>query len=238
MEETYCTKTIVLNRTDFREYDSRTIVYSQDRGKLDLVARGVKKLKSKLAAHLEPFNLAEIMVVRGRQFDYIGAAASRNCFPCLKGDLAKLAAAGKAVSIFNKLVKAEEADKEIFFLLEDFLETLDSHDLKINTDLWADFFALKLMVQLGYRPELYNCVICNNKITPGKNLFDLSQGGLIGKECLSRKGNDVLTISDNGVKLLRAVIDNKFSQLNSFKIDNQLELEVKNIISSFFQYHT
>jgi len=237
MEETYCTKTIILGRTDFREYDSRTIVYSLDRGKLDLVARGVKKIKSKLAAHLEPFNLAEIMVVRGRKFDYIGAAASQNCFPRLKGDLDKLAAAGKAVSLFNKLVKAEEADKEVFSLLKDFLENLDGRELKINSDLWSAFFTLKLMAQLGYRPELYNCVICNNKITPGENLFDLSQGGLIGKECLDKKGNEALTISDNGIKLLRAVVDSKFSQLNSLKADTRLEVEIKNIISSFYQYH-
>ena len=238
MEETYCTKTIILDRTDFREYDSRAIVYSQDKGKLDLVVRGAKKIKSKLAAHLEPFNLSEIMVVRGRQFDYIGAASSQNCFAGIKNDLIKLAIAGKAVNILNKLVKPEEADKEIFSLLKDFLKTLDCYDLKVSSDLWADFFTLKLMARLGYRPQLYNCVICHNKITPGQNLFDLSQGGLIGKECLDRKGNNTLTISDNGVKLLRAVIDNKFSQLNSFKIDNQLESEIKNIISSFFQYHT
>ena len=237
MEETYCTKAIILGRTDFREYDSRTIVYSLDRGKLDLVARGVKKIKSKLAAHLEPFNLAEIMVVRGRRFDYIGAVSSQNCFPRIKGDLAKLAAAGKAVNTFNKLVKAEEADKEVFFLLEEFLEFLDSNKLKISSDLWASFFTLKILAQLGYRPELYNCVICNNKITPGKNLFNLSQGGLIGRECLSREGNDALTISDDGIKLLRAVVDNGFTKLKNLKISAKLETEIKDIISSFFQYH-
>ena len=237
MEETYGTKTIILGRTDFREYDSRAIVYSQDKGKLDLVVRGAKKIKSKLAAHLEPFNLAEIMVVRGRQFDYIGAASSQNCFPGIKGDLAKLAAAGKAVNMFNKLVKAEEADKEVFSLLEEFLGFLDSGELKINNDLWASFFTFKILAQLGYRPQLYNCVICDSKIMPGKNLFDLGRGGLIGKECLNKKGNDALIISDDGIKVLRAVVDNNFKKLKNFKISAKLELEVKNIIGSFCQYH-
>ncbi|MDD5032228.1 MAG: DNA repair protein RecO [Patescibacteria group bacterium] len=237
MEETYCTETIILNRTDFREYDSRTTVYSEDRGKLDLVARGVKKIKSKLAAHLEPFNLAEIMVVAGKQFDYIGAASSKNCFPNIKGDLAKLAAAGKAVNFFNKLVKAEEADKEIFFLLKDFLEILDSQELKVNGDLWASFFIFKILAQSGYRPELYNCVICNNKITPEKNLFSLSQGGLIGKECSSKRGSDVLAISDDGIKLLRAVAANDLKMLKNLKVSAKLEMEEKNIINYFCQYH-
>ena len=237
MEETYCTKTIILGRTAFREYDSRTIVYSLDRGKLDLVARGVKKIKSKLAAHLEPLNLAEIMVVAGKRFDYIGAVSSQNCFPRIKGDLSKLAAAGKAVNMFNKLVKAEEADKEVFFLLEEFLEFLDSNKLKISSDLWASLFTLKILAQLGYRPRLYNCVICNNKITPEKNLFDLGRGGLIGKECLNKKGNDSLIISNDGIKVLRAIIDNGLKKLKNLKISAKLETEIKDIISSFYQYH-
>lgn len=238
MEETYCTKTIILGRTAFREYDSWTIVYSLERGKLDLVARGVKKIKSKLAAHLEPLNLAEIMVVRGRQFDYIGAASSQNCFPGIKGDLAKLAVAGKAVNMFNKLVKAEEADKEVFSLLEEFLEGLDSRELKINNDLWASLFTFKILAQLGYRPQLYNCVICDSKITPAGNSFDLSRGGLVCQQCSSVKKGNVLTISDNSIKVLRAVVDNGLKKLKNFKIGAKLEAEVKNIINSFFQYHT
>lgn len=237
MEETYCTKTIILGRTAFREHDSKVIVYSLDKGKLDLVARGAKKIKSKLAAHLEPLNLTEIMVVRGKQFDYIGAASSQNCFRSIKEDLAKLVVAGKAINIFNKLVKAEEVDKEIFSLLKEFLEILDSRDLKINNGLEADFFNLKLLTQLGYKPELYNCVICNNKITPNKNSFDLAKGGLICNRCLNNKKDNILTISDNCIKILRVVVKSNFSQLSNLKIDSKLEEEVKNVISSFYQYY-
>ncbi|MDD5071775.1 MAG: DNA repair protein RecO [Patescibacteria group bacterium] len=237
MEETYCTKAIILGRTNFREYDSRTIIYSLDKGKLDLVVRGAKKIKSKLAAHLEPLNLTEVMVVAGKQFDYIGAADSQNCFANIKNDLAKLAAAGKAVNFFNKFVKPEEADKEIFFLLKDFLESLDSRGLKISSDLLTSFFTFKILAQLGYGPELYNCVICNNKITPGRNLFSPSRGGLAGEECLKEKKDDALRISDDSIKILRLVIGNDLERLKNLKVSAILELEIKNLIGSFYQYH-
>ena len=136
------------------------------------------------------------------------------------------------------MVPAEEADKEIFLLLEEFLETLDARESKTSHDLWASLFTLKILAQLGYKPELYNCVICHNKITPGDNLFDFGRGGLMGKECLNKKGNEALEISDGGIKLLRAIIDNGFKKLKNFKISAKLETEIKNIISSFFQYYT
>ena len=47
MEETYNTKAIILNRQPFRERDSRVTIFSLERGKLILVARGTKKITSK-----------------------------------------------------------------------------------------------------------------------------------------------------------------------------------------------
>jgi DNA repair protein RecO (recombination protein O) len=125
MDETYATKAIVLNRQPFRENDSRVILYSRDRGKLELIARGTKKINSKLAGHLEPLSLSSIMVVRGRQFDYIGGAAAINCFIDLKSDLAKLAAAGQAVKATSELIKTGIDDNYIYLLLLDFLEILN-----------------------------------------------------------------------------------------------------------------
>ena len=87
MEETYRVKAIILNRQAFRENDVMVTVQSMDKGKLKLVARGVKKMQSKLAGHLEPLNLGDIMVVRGKQFNYVGSANAENCYANIKSDL-------------------------------------------------------------------------------------------------------------------------------------------------------
>ena len=69
MEETFNTKAIILKREPFWEADTRVVVYSLEKGKLHLIARGTKKISSKLAGHLEPMNFVDLMVVRGKQFD-------------------------------------------------------------------------------------------------------------------------------------------------------------------------
>ena len=45
---------IVLSRRDFREFDQMISLYTREQGKLELLARGLKKVTSKNAAHLEP----------------------------------------------------------------------------------------------------------------------------------------------------------------------------------------
>src|SRR3989338_1050697 len=153
MEETYNVKAIILNRKSFSEGDSRVIVYSRENGKLELTARGAKKIKSKSAGHLEPLNLSDIMVVRGRRYDYVGAAVSENCFSNIKNDLAKLAVAAQAVKIVDQAIRPGVVDEKIFELLEEYLEVLDTAKKDffarggsaLGEKIFASFFVLKLL---------------------------------------------------------------------------------------------
>jgi DNA repair protein RecO (recombination protein O) len=238
MEETYRASAIILSSQPFREYDGKKTIYSLEKGRLDLIARGVKRVKSKLAAHLEPLSLSEIMVIRGRKFDYVGAVASRNCYLSIKKDLAALEAVGRGVRIFNKLVSQEEGDKTVFFLLKNFLDFLNQeakNSQKDSLEIWADFFILKLLAILGYEPEMSNCLKCHKKISPSDNNFDLNQGGLICKSC-SSKNQNILPISDNCIKILRECLKDNFNDLKKLKIEKELEKEISNIINSFCQH--
>ncbi len=191
MDETYTTKAIILNRQPFRENDTKVILYSLDYGKLELVARGTQTIKSKIASHIEPMNLSFTMIVKGKQFDYLGSAISQFCYGNIKGDLEKLGVAGEAINIFNQLVKEGQADKDIFNLLYEYLEILNNkQNIIFDYRLLLYFFILKLLTQLGYKPELYNCVVCKKKIAPNNNSFSLSKGGIICKECSKSKGNN------------------------------------------------
>ena len=237
MEETFNIKALILNRKPFFEDGSKVTVYSEDLGKLELVARGTKKIKSKLAGHLEPISLVDIMVVRGRQYNYIGAVISKNCYANIKNDFDKIKAAGEAIKVFNLIVKLGESDQDIFSLLKNYFDFLDGAGAKTNYDLFANFFIFKLLIKLGHSPELYNCVNCRNKILPLGNMFDLARGGLICGKCLAKfKGADQLTISENSIKILRLAGKNGFKELEKINIDNSIKKEVFNIISSFFNY--
>ncbi|MBI2459330.1 MAG: DNA repair protein RecO [Parcubacteria group bacterium] len=238
MPETYNLKVIILNRWPFAEDHGRVAVYSLERGRLELVVRGLKKIKSKLAGHLEPITLANIMAVRGRQYDYAGAAVSEQGYFNIKNDLEKIAAAGQAFRVFNKIIKADQADQEIFELLKNFLAVLNRTAAgKVSPELLAWLFIFKLLVKLGHKPELYYCVNCRAKILPAGLKFDLARGGLIGAECSVKLEPFALTISENSVKLLRLVEKNDFNKLSKIKINNKEENQVKNIINSFLGYY-
>lgn len=237
MEETYQTRVIILNKQPWREYDARVILYSEDNGRQELIARGAKKISSKLSAHLEPISLVDIMVVRGKQLDYIGSARTEKSYIKIKNNLDSLSAATQIISIFEKLVRGREIDKKLFNLLQKAFDLLETTKLsEEKCELLPHFFSLKILSEMGYRPELHSCVVCAKKITPTKNSFDLSRGGLICFNC-SNTGSDTLTISDNCIKVLRIGVDNNLDKLVKLKIDRELSKELAKIISSFYKYN-
>lgn len=240
MQETYNLKALILNRRNFGEDDGRVEVYSLQRGKLELVVRGLKKIKSKLAGHLEPITLSSIMAICGRQYDYAGAAASEQCYFNIKNDLEKIEAAGQALRVFNKIIKAGQADEEIFELLKNFLDILDRASAgKTSFELLSWLFIFKLLAKLGHKPELHYCVNCRSKVLPASLKFDLARGGLIDAKCSVKSGPSCLTISENSVKLLRLAEKNDFNELNKVILNNKgRELkEIKNVISLFLNYY-
>jgi DNA repair protein RecO (recombination protein O) len=156
-EATFNTTAIILNRYDFRESDSRIICYSAERGKLELVARGAKKLKSKSSGHLEPLTLSRLMVVRGKDFDYVGTAAGENFYPEIKNNLEKIFIANQALILVEKMTRVGEIDgqQETFKLLKNFLAELEKALLENGamTGISFESFSQKLSAITGFSQE-------------------------------------------------------------------------------------
>jgi len=239
MDETFQTSVIILNRLPFGEDDSKIIAYSPTKGKIELIARGTKKIKSKLAGHLEPITLTDLMVVPGKQYDYVGNAVSRISYANIKSDLDKLTVAGQVIGIFNKIIKSGQSERDIYELLNDFLTLLNLGNVnKADYNLLASFFIIKLLSELGYKPELFYCVICKMKIKPSNNKFDLAKGGVICRDCsIKAAGQYRLTIPDDGIKLLRLASRCDLLKLANIKINEKLKKDVMSIISFFLRYH-
>lgn len=231
MEETYNTKAIILRREPFRESDTRVIVYSSEKGKLHLIARGTKKISSKLAGHLEPMNLVDLMVVRGKQLDYAGSAKALDCFGNIKTDLEKVLQAGNILKTMDRVVEIGERDESVFSLLSEGLMRLDDPEI-LDQELLPSYFSFKLISLLGYKPDLYLCAVCKDRLKPGNNFFNYERNGLVCVKCVIHRN---LKTSDDCIKVLRLALEKDFDYLIKLKINDKLSLEIKEAIDSFLQ---
>ncbi|NCB20713.1 MAG: DNA repair protein RecO [Clostridia bacterium] len=236
MDRTFSSKAIVLNRRDWRETDRLVSVYTPDHGLISLLARGASKFSSKLAAHIEPISLSQIMVIKGKTFNYLGSAIMIESFSKIKGDLNKLYFAGQAFNFFSSLVREGQKDELVFRWLERWLNSLEAaggtDELnKEDGQFRLLLFYNRLLSLLGYALSLDRCLACQKIITAGdKNRLDLIRGGLICPDCqpddtgyrFNQSNHSVFLISDNCIKLWRYLAESKNINLKNIKFNKKL----------------
>jgi DNA repair protein RecO len=146
----YNLNAVVLGRTELREDDLLVTVYSEEKGKVILQARGAKKILSKLAGHLEPVSLSALNVTVGKHIDHLIGADIVKSYTKIKSNLEFTAYANYFIELTDKLTKENHRDTSVFNLLE---RSLDYLDQKADNLVIARIcFGYKLLHLLGYNP--------------------------------------------------------------------------------------
>lgn len=140
---------IVLGRRDWREHDQLVTLYTREQGKVEAIARGVKKVTSKNSPFLEPFALLEAEIIPGKEKRYVGAVTAIESYLHIRGNLARALAGQSALALVNTLLVGEEPDERIFKLLVDFLKFLNAALPAKNS---LNRFAAELITYLGFAP--------------------------------------------------------------------------------------
>jgi len=149
----YLDKAIILSRKDYREDDLLISVYTQKHGKIVLQAKGAKKIKSKLAGHIEPMNLVELNWVAGKGRDKLIGASGIESFKSIKENDRKVYYGFYFLDVVNKSIRLHHPDKRIFEFLKSVLYRLvETRDLA-SLQIIKLAFDYKLLYLLGYHPS-------------------------------------------------------------------------------------
>ena len=145
------TEAIVLKTADLGEADRLLTIYSKEFGKIQVLAKGIKKLESKLRYNLEPLSYSLLILVEGKNFRIVKDAVLIDQFLSVRNDLEKIKIAYKIVDIINELIAGEEKDEDVWNLI---LETFMAIERdKIYLNLVVSEFQSSLLKLLGYDPK-------------------------------------------------------------------------------------
>ena len=140
---------IVLARKNFREADQMVSLFTRERGKLEVLAKGIKKIISKNSANLKVLSLVDAEIAQGKEIDYLTKVRPVTVFKNIYLDFEKIFIAGYAVKLADANILTQERDERIFNFLISFLEFLNFAD-KINSLNLAAGFIFKLWHCLGF----------------------------------------------------------------------------------------
>lgn len=230
---------IVLKKKEVGETDRLYTIYTDTAGKLSLVAKGVRKPEAKLAGQLETLMEGLVIVVKGRGAGKIAGAVAEKSFLHLRQDLDILKRVLGAVSIFERLVGWEEQDKELFQLLENYLELANAFAKEEKTEkvlLLTEGFLFQLYAHLGYEIETGICVVSGEKLSRGeRHFFSPSAGGML-RGVHAHRTHGALPVSENVIKLLRLFLTNRLANIGKVQVDDRELKELQQISKRFYQW--
>lgn len=170
MKNQIVTTATVLNRVDFGEADRIVTVLTPDHGKLSMMARGVRKHKSKLAGGIELFSTSDITYLPGK--GDVGTLVSSRLikhYGQIVTDIDHVQLGYELIKLLNKAVE-DNCDAEYYELLERTYQALN--DPAINPELIRSWFHAQLLRLAGHTPNLYTDVAGETLSADQKYNFD------------------------------------------------------------------
>jgi DNA repair protein RecO (recombination protein O) len=146
------TSAIILRRTDYGEADRIITMLTPEYGKIALLARGVRKVKSKLAGGIELFSVSEITFIKGRgDVGTLVSARLKKHYSMVVTDIERTMLGYDLIKQLNKATE-DEPEPDYFNVLHAAFEALDDRDIAL--DIIRFWFAAQLLRLAGHTPNL------------------------------------------------------------------------------------
>lgn len=230
---------IVLKKKEVGETDRLYTLYTLEQGKVQVVAKGVRKSEAKLAGQLETLMQGLVIVAKGRGMGRIAGAVAEKNFPYLRTDGDILRRVLEVVSVFERLVEWDEADADIFWLLMLYLSLADDFTKagkKATIFLLTEGFLFQLFARLGYEIETGICVVSGKKLTSGEqHFFSPSAGGVLSG-VHSRQFANAFAVSESVIKLMRLSVSHTLTSLARIRVNPAELRELRLVTTRFFEW--
>jgi DNA repair protein RecO (recombination protein O) len=214
---------VVLSRRNFREYDEMVSLYTKERGKVEILARGVKKIVSKNAPYLEPFSHIYAGVVPGKEIEHLTNVQSLSYFLHIRKDLQSSRSSYFVVDWLDHMLSPGQKDPALFHLLLSWLSFVDdSHFVSLGL---LDAFMLKATSFFGFEPHLDGCVVCGTPLIDQIQVFfSFENGGVLCQTHRNMQNNPSGEVLSFAVVLsLQYFLGRSWREIVAYEIPSQKE---------------
>ncbi len=223
---------VVLRHQDYGEADRLLTVYTREQGKLRLLAKGVRRLRSRKAGHLEPFTRVQLLLARGKEMWLVTQADTLDAYLPLRDDLVKTGYAAYVMELVDRFSYDEGANREIYHLL---IATLERISAAEDVFLPVRYYEIRLLDQVGFRPELFRCVKCGKEIVAEDQFFSAEQGGALCPRCgIQQSGT--LPVSMPALKYFRHLQRSTYAEALRAQITPAVRAEMERLIHFYLTY--
>ncbi len=137
---------IVLKRRNFGEADRILTIFTLQKGKLSILAKGVRRITSRRAGNVELLNRVALYLYQGKGMPVLTEAESIENFPSLKENLKLSTVAFHIIELVDKLTAENQENRILYEHLKQVLKRLEKNPRQVLIRA----FEVKILSNLGF----------------------------------------------------------------------------------------
>lgn len=182
-------KGLVLKTVERTDSDRLVVLFTVERGKITVCAKGSRSAKSKTLPCIEPFSYSEFVLYEKDGFFWIKEAALIENFYAIREDVAKLALASYICEVLDITVYENMQERELLRLGLNSLYAIASDLRPLNTV--KAVFEMRAAMLLGFAPSVEFCSKCG-KSQALDFYFSLPDGEVVCSKCREKAYKEYL----------------------------------------------
>jgi DNA repair protein RecO (recombination protein O) len=234
----YQSHSIILKSRDLRESDQLLTIFTQKEGKITAVAKGVKKSRSSLRGCVQPFCHSQLFYNRGREMDLITQGKIIDFYGNSREDLTRTLYSMYIMELLDKSLLERVPLPHLYTDLVSVLGLVNEQGLN---PILIRYFESRLLVNLGYKPVVNQCVQCGSKDTKDTKdtkdfKFSLAEGGLLCPTCL-QPGDYVIGLRGESVGLIKLLCEGSIQTVLKVKVSPAAMQQLELFLERYLEYH-
>jgi DNA repair protein RecO (recombination protein O) len=121
MAQIHKAEAIVLKKRQLLQQDFVITLFTKELGKIKVIAKGIKKLTSRRAPHLETGNLINVVLSQKSEPHYLQQTELTSAFSAIKDDTDKMNYAYVFFFILDRILPEGQAEESLFNMTKKFL---------------------------------------------------------------------------------------------------------------------
>ena len=232
----YKTQGFVFKKEDWREADRVFSVFTLDFGKIEVLARAVRKITSKLRGGIDIFSLSDIEFIQGKHQKTLIDAVVIEKFSHIFQSSEEMEIANRVSGLLEMFIRGPQTDGRIWDLLADFFKKLDRQELSASRQqLLYHYFAWNFISLLGHGPQLFTCAACTKPLQLPELYFSNKEGGVICGACALLEAG-VKKVHPDSIKTLRIMLKKDWDVLAKLKLAAEYQKELDGILQQYCRY--
>lgn len=194
------TDAIVLKGWKFGETSKILSLFSKEYGKIKVIAKGGRSLKSKFKGCLEPLSNVSVIYYHKptRELQLLSKTDLIDPHLRIFGDVERTTLCMAAAELVDKAITGEEPHPDLYELLSATISVLAEGHGFLEGALWH--FQSRFITLMGYKPTWDLCMKCGKPLSMDGGYFQAQNGGLLCHDCGGAAGG--LAVSGDTLEIL------------------------------------